>query len=348
MNIIMVSFTRRGYGILKRLNDGFTSLGHKVNGFAKSDYLEPNDGICPLEEPLGEWTGHHFHKGTGLIFIGAVGIAVRAIAPFIECKDRDPAVTVVDEMGQFAISLLSGHLGGANDLTRMTAELLGAVPVITTATDLNHQFAVDLFAKENKLEICDLHRAKKISAAVLEEKEIGLFSNFPVEGEIPEKLTINREQQQNIYITVHGLPEAGEDSLRLVPKAIIMGIGCRKNTSKEHIQRAVEYALEKQGIDRRAVDAVASIDLKQSEPGLLDFVKTWNIRFVTFSAEELQQVTGDFAESEFVRQVTGVSNVCERAALCACRKSGGHLILPKTVIDGVTVAMALRDTVLYF
>ena len=125
-----------------------------------------------------------FEDCDAIVFIGACGIAVRSIAPFVKSKKIDPAVVVVDEQGQFAISLLSGHIGGANELTEEIAEILRAQSVITTATDLNDKFAVDVFAKKNGCFISDMELAKEISAALLAGKEVGFASDFPWIGEI--------------------------------------------------------------------------------------------------------------------------------------------------------------------
>ena len=123
-----------------------------------------------------------FESQDALLFIGATGIAVRSIAPFVADKRKDPAVVVMDEKGIFAISLLSGHIGGANELAGKLANLTGAIPVITTATDVNGRFAVDVFAKKQKLWIADMKAAKRVSADVLDEKKIGLVTEFPDSG----------------------------------------------------------------------------------------------------------------------------------------------------------------------
>lgn len=338
MNIAIVCFTERGSGILRKLQSGMSELSYNVT----ADY--------PLKEPLRNWVSCHFKTGGGLIFVGAAGIAVRSVAPLLEGKDTDPAVVVVDEFGRFSISLLSGHLGGANDLARIAAGILGAVPVITTATDLNHSFAVDLFAQDNGLAIQDFTAAKEISAAVLRKEKIGFFSEFPVEGETPFELAVEEEREWTIYITVweHDLiKRTGQKLLRLAAPAVVLGIGCRRGIPVEIIEAAVERVLKEYRINRAAVVRIASIDLKKSEQGLLQLAKRMKAEFVTYTAEELEQVNGTFTESEFVRQVTGVSNVCERAALCGCC-GPGRLAVKKTAADGVTVAVAIRDMRVYF
>ena len=179
MRLAIISFTVQGGRTAERLERGFKDLGHQSRAFS----------VQKLKIPLSKFVETAFRDEEGLVFVGAAGIAVRSIAPCLKGKDRDPAVIVVDELGNFAVSLLSGHLGGANELALAAASILGAQPVITTATDINHAFAVDLFAKKNELAIDDLKEAKEISAAVLRGEPVGFFSDFPVEGRIPEPLT---------------------------------------------------------------------------------------------------------------------------------------------------------------
>ena len=148
------------------------------------------DRIFDLEGSLSEWTGKRFTDCSRIVFVGAAGIAVRSIAPYLKSKTKDPAVLCVDESGKFVIPLVSGHIGGANEDARSLAEYLGAVPVITTATDLNGLFAVDVFARKNDLRISDMRLAKEISAALLDGKKVGFSCEVPVYGTFPEELTV--------------------------------------------------------------------------------------------------------------------------------------------------------------
>lgn len=379
MRVAVVCFTENGRVITKKLTEGLAARGIEARGYVKRRQTgggetpaRPED-IPALREPLGIWTGRHFKEDDGLIFVGAAGIAVRACAPFLEGKAEDPAVVVVDELGKYSISLLSGHLGGANDLARMAADVLGAEPVITTATDLNETFAVDLFAKKNGLLITDLEAAKLISAAALAGEPIGFFCDFPTEGTIPKELVTGAEKRCNIRVTVRAaektvLEEAAEKTapeeaaekmaalenrrdrveLRLVPMAVVLGIGCRKGASREAIGKLAASLLEEHCIDPSALLCVASIDLKAEEAGLVRFCEKTGVPFTTFSARELLRAEGTFTESEFVRRTTGVGNVCERAAVCGCGAAGGRLMAEKTAAEGVTAAAACRNTVIYF
>lgn len=294
-----------------------------------------------LTECVGEW----FSKEDAFVFFGAAGIAVRCIAPCLGHKSTDPAVVVIDEGGSFCISLLSGHVGGANQLTRQLSELLGAVPVITTATDREGKFAVDVFAKENNFALTDWKRAKEISALILEGGTIGFLTDasfeFAWEGEIPNQLRILGAEErlgEGIWLSPCRTDKQPFPlTLQLIPRMITVGIGCRRNVPKEKIEQAVESCLLENRILFQAVGRVASIDLKSREEGLLAYCEEKGLPFQTFSAKELEAQNGEFTGSGFVKQVTGVENVCERSAVAA---SGGRLLCGKRVYDGVTVALA--------
>lgn len=323
------------------------------------------------QRSLNDWAREMFASMDALIFIGATGIAVRAIAPLVQDKFYDPAVLVMDELGQFCIPLLSGHVGGANELAETISRLIGSQAVITTATDVNHQFAVDVFARKNGLKIVDRELAKEISAELLTGRKVGFFTDFLWNGTLPKGLCEGQFCDRNIQITINTNSlkdslkkrakkegydtETGaqpketdrsetcsreKDILRLVPPVIILGIGCRKGTPAGHIQAAIHQLLKEQNLHPLSIAAIATIDLKKEELGLLAAAEALQTPVICYSSEELAAVPGDFAESAFVKQITGVGNVCERAALKAARERGGYLVCHKTVYDGVTVAAA--------
>ncbi|HIR27833.1 MAG TPA: cobalt-precorrin 5A hydrolase [Candidatus Choladousia intestinigallinarum] len=305
------------------------------------------------KESLKEWCGRCFSQAEALIFVGACGIAVRTIAPFLQDKTRDPAVLVMDEAGKYVISLVSGHIGGANRLALRVSESLGAEPVITTATDVNGKFAVDVFARDNGLVIDSMKAAKEISAAVLRENRVYLYCEGKIKGKFPEELTLweQRELPQEkegavIWISPF-LPEKPKEDfqgtvLHLIPKAVSVGIGCRRGKSREEIQQTVLEAASLAGVMSGAFEQAASVDLKKGEPGILGFCQEWGLPYRTYSSEELSEVTGEFSSSAFVKEITGTDNVCERAAL-ACAGSGGRLIQRKYAKNGVTAALAVRE-----
>lgn len=291
-----------------------------------------------------------------IIFVGATGIAVRAIAPFICGKAVDPAVLVIDEAGRYVISLLSGHLGGANALARTAASLIEAEPIITTATDAESAFAVDTFAKENGFLLTDLRKAKEVSAKVLRGEKLRIYSDIPMErlvqrparheAELVPAQDIDRADIVISYRT-HILKPAENSSqaigLRLIAKRVHVGLGARKGVTQAEVAAAVATCLEDAGIDPRAVVALASIDLKKQEAGILAYSYESGVPFVTYTAEELRTVEGAFAGSSFVQSVTGVANVCERAAAYAAGRSGhAEVLVHKTIHGNVTTAVAVE------
>ena len=293
---------------------------------------------CGRPLKLDAWTAAEFSKADGLVFVGAAGIAVRAIAPHVRSKTSDPAVVAVDECGQFAVPLLSGHLGGANDLARSVAKVCGAVPVITTATDANGVFAVDEWAKRQGCAVLNAERIKLVSGALLAGKPVRVRSPWPIVGEPPAGVIPVESGPCDVALDVCG---GAEEALRLVPGIAVLGVGCRRGTSCETLEAAFAALLRKTGLAASAVCAAATIDLKQDEAGLLEFCARhgWPLR--TYTAAELQAAQGEFTSSEFVSRVTGVDNVCERAAVLAAGE-GGMLRWTKQAGGGVTMAVALR------
>lgn len=277
---------------------------------------------------LDEWTRSAMERKHVLLFIGACGIAVRAIAPYVENKLYDSPVLVCDELGTFVIPLLSGHMGGANELAVKLSEYLGAVPVITTATDLNRKFAVDLFAKENELAVMNKDGIAKVSSKILHGEPV----TISIEGYPPKHAV-------DIVVTSKNKPF--DASLLLKPKLYAIGVGCKKGKEAEKLETWICENLDKVGISDKEVFALASIDVKKEEAGLIAWADKQKLPFFTYSAEELSAVSGDFDSSAFVEQQVGVGNVCERAAMRACGDSA-ELVLRKQSFDGMTIAIAKR------
>ena len=346
----MICFTERGAWVCRRLFHKLKETGEECEAIIPKRFLREEWKKEELKkkekESLSQWTGKMFAEKRAMIFVSATGIAVRAIAPWIRDKMTDPPVVTVDEGAQFVIPLLSGHVGGANELARHIADWLEAVPVITTATDVNGKFAVDLFASAYHMTITDRKEAKNISAAVLEGKQIGVFSDLPIK-KLPDGFVMDRWCEENICITVKdpSFPEKKASYLRLVPRAVVLGVGCRRGTDPEFMKEKVFVLLKEHGIDPAAVKAIASVDVKQDEPAVLDLKQLFDgeclhqpceQRFYT--PEQLNQVPGDFKESAFVKKQIGVGNVCERSACAA----GGKLLVEKQAGDGITLAAALE------
>ena len=332
MKLAVFAFSRRGLEAAERVraalaeDDCRTYAPERLAG----------EGVTPIAPPLPEFVGPVFREADALVFVGACGIAVRAIAPHVRDKRTDPAVVSVDELARFVIPLLSGHIGGANALAARLADALGAAAAVTTATDINGRFSVDAWAADRGLFLDDMKAAKAVSAAIL-EGPVPLDSDFPVVTELPCGLVPGDGGPVGVCISWRR-KRPFDTTLLLAPKVIRLGIGCRRGTSPEAVRSLVDQVLEENGIHPQAVRQAASIDLKKDEQGLLAFCRErgWPIEFDT--AAQLEAVEGDFTPSEFVRRTTGVDNVCERAAALG----GGNLIVRKTARDGVTVAAAVE------
>ena len=339
----LIAFTENGEKLLRKLVALLSDCHiQEDNEFSADDLMLAGNPLSAENGmSLRTFTANCFQKGNVLIYIGAVAIAVRAIAPFIKDKTKDPAVISIDEKGEFVIPVLSGHLGGANTEARKIASILGGTAVITTATDVNHEFAVDVFARDNGLVISDMKKAKEYTAKLLRDKkgyyciDERLRPYIKVEG-MPGNIT---EGDRDGAFVIS--PAAAEyEELRLIPKCIIVGMGCKRGKTREELAPFLYKNLEKLGLDPRAVRAIASADIKRDEVGLKELANELGTLFLTFSVGKLNAQEGDFCGSDFVRSVTGVDNVCERAVIaCGARKT----ILHKTAECGMTLAIGIVD-----
>lgn len=330
MNAALFAYSRRGCATARRVMEALA--GWDVQPYTMERFEE--DSFAPIRRPAKDFYGPIFASAQAMIFVSSVGLAVREIAPHLKSKATDPAVLVLDELGQYVIPVLSGHIGGANELAKALAAALGAQAVITTATDINGRFSVDAWAARKGCAIASLPLAKAVSAAVL-EGDVPLLSDFPIVTDLPQGIALGDGGPLGVYVGVYEKTPF-ERTLRLVPRVVHLGIGCRKGTDQETVRAAVDEALAAHGIDKRAIKCAASIDLKAEEAGLLAYCRSEGLPVRFYTADELRAVRGEFTPSEFVKTVTGVDNVCERAALL----NAETLLIKKTACDGVTVAAA--------
>lgn len=291
---------------------------------------------------LSDWTKAAFEKKTPLVYVGAVGIAVRTIAPFVESKLTDSPVIVVDEQGQYVIPILSGHVGGANELARVIALHLGASPVITTATDINSVFAVDVFAVKNGFSILKKDGIKQISSRLLKNEQVSMAveTGHEIVGELPAGIKlVEYPPAEDVDIVISDDEDAlSRAVMPLRPKRIILGMGCKKGKPYQDI----EAIIDESGIDLDQVYALATIDIKKDEPGFLELVERNRIKLITYTGDQLLEAKGDFSASDFVKATVGVDNVCERSAVLAAGENGS-LLTKKKAKNGVTLAVSKRD-----
>lgn len=348
--VAILSVTAGGGELAKQIADSLQP-DFQVQCYALSKY--PVSGAIPYED-LKSLTKKLFPRVDGLVFISACGIAVRMIAPLVTSKVKDPAVIVVNQTGKYAISLLSGHLGGANALTEKIAAGIGAIPVITTATDGEEAFSPDLFAQKNSLWISDLKMAKEMAAAVVNGEQIGFCSEYSY-GELPENfrrsvIPVSRELgaafacQKGICVAERPEKSPFPRTLYLLPKNLVIGVGCKRGTDPEALEQFLLQSLENLQLPLQRVGQITSIDLKKEEEAICCFAEKYKIPFVTYSAEKLARVKGTFSHSDFVEQTTGVDNVCERSAVCG----GGRLCYPKHAMQGMTMALGELPVELHF
>jgi cobalt-precorrin 5A hydrolase len=291
--------------------------------------------------------GDLFAKYEGIIFIMACGIVVRSIAPFLKDKKNDPAVLVVDEKGEYVISLLSGHYGGANRLARQVAEQIGAQAVITTATDLNQAPAFDLFAREQECVIENESELKELSAALVNGETVCFHTPYRVLGEFSG--AIRRPDQTSgdaarwaVVLDSHldNQPQA-QRVLYLRPHNLILGIGCKKGTSKGDVQAAITAFLRKNRRSFLSVKKIVSIEHKAAEAGILEFCRERGLTFQTLSVAELLAIEPELPTSAFVKETVGVGNVAEACALLGGDRT--RLIGGKTIYPGITLALAEEE-----
>ena len=330
MIISLVAFTSSGKATMHQIANFLYRQGNPI---LDACFLPHSDFS------LHEWTAKAF-QSDAIVFVGACGIAVRAIAPFVKDKYSDPAVVSIDDLGKFAVPLLSGHVGGANELAVMIANATDGIPVISTATDLHDKFAVDVWAKTHGIRLCERQYAKEVSAALLDNKPVEIISDYMIDDDLPNGLVFADSGELGICISCDTQIRPFKHTLHAVPQIVTIGVGCRKNVTFETFERVVLDTLKRNNLSIESVACLATIDRKAEEPCIHAFCNTYQLPFVTASAEVLASVQGDFTASEFVGRVTGVDNVCERAAVLA---GGGTLLLCKQCQEGVTVAASAPD-----
>lgn len=343
MRIGIISFTERGEALSRKIERCLRG-SYSCILYTKRQKAQGATEIIYVPGHLTDWAGKQFEEKNALLFIGACGIAVRSIAPFVRDKLKDSPVLVMEETGQYVIPLLSGHYGGANALARQIAKKTGAVPVITTATDVNHLFAIDVFAAENDLWIAQHEGIARVSAGLLERMTVTMSLAGGWEGKMPQEIIpfpYPPMEDVDVLVAVQR-PEHVQVKLQLVPKSIVLGMGCKKGKTGSEIEQFVTEQLEKLRIPIQAAAKLATIDRKAGEEGLLAFAGKYGLDFETYTKEELAEAEGDFSGSRFVAEQVGVDNVCERAATLSAG-AGGTLLLKKVAQDGMTLAVAERQ-----
>jgi cobalt-precorrin 5A hydrolase len=338
--IKILALTPRGAALARQLCAG---LAGAQCWLPQNQAREPGDLVFVN---LAQAFQEAFARKENLVCVMAAGIVVRTLAPFLKGKAEDPAVVVVDEAGQFAISLLSGHLGGANDLAREVAKIMGGTPVITTATDVQGLPALDVLAAENGLVIENLPEVRVISMALLAGRPIrvvdpqgylaGMLAahaeSFIPAPDLDQALSIPGPA---VYVGFRERPWPA-DWLRLRPRNLVAGMGCHKGIPEKELIDFIKSTFQQAGLSLLSLKAVATIEAKKEEPGLRMAARSLGVEFLWFTAQELERVPAPNPSQRVARHM-GVASVSEAAAL----KAGGvELLVPKRKAANATLAVA--------
>jgi len=320
MKLACIAFTVTGLDIAGRIK---LMEGIEADIYDKHSY----------KSSLDHMFAHYDH----IVFISAAGIAVRLCAPYLESKACDPGIVVIDDLGRFCISLVSGHMGGANALALKLSGLLNCCPVITTASDGRGIEAVDMFAKANGLYIESLEDAKRITAMMLEGRRLKLESEL--ELELAYKNLAEEEYEGVVLVSSASRISKPVPYCILRPRNLNIGLGCRRGKRMEEILEAITEVFDRSNLSLRSIKAVATVDIKADEHGIIDACRHLDCDMKVFERAAIAGIEAGFQPSEFVRSRLGISSVCEP---CACL-AGGSLIVKKTVINGITIAVSRED-----
>lgn len=320
MKMVLISVTQKGNEIGKRLRHAFPEL----------EIVTREDVV---QEGLQNVTKKAIENHNTIIFVSSTGIAVRAVAPWVRDKREDPAVIVIDSEARYAISLLSGHIGGANKITEYIATHLGATPIITTATDQLGIMAPDLISQEHHLQIESMKRCKEISVRLIQGEKVAFIDEANLIP-IPEGY-VGKGEGANYHVVVSNKAHVPYAHLQLIRKNIVLGIGCRKNLSPKKMRAYILSQLEDLNIHPLAVGKIVSIDIKKDEKCITELSQYLKASFQVYSKEEINVVGEHFEGSDFVERNVGVRGVCEPCVIL----SGAKIIKKKSKYDGMTLCV---------
>ena len=321
--VAIISITKNGDKIMNTiLRDG------------RYEYV-PYRSAVSKKEKMSNIVKDIFDDVDAIVFTCSLGICVRVIAPFIKSKKTDPAVVCIPNGGLMAISVLSGHLGGANKLATELAGILGAQPIITTATDIMGIKAPDIIAKENGLYIDSMADCKKISSILVDSGEVAILDEDGIIKEPGYKEYNENERYEGIITITNKADRYYDNCLKLIRRNIVLGIGCRKNYDPEQMKTQVLDKLKEMNLHEKSIAVVCSIDIKAQEPAIMELSKYFGVPYKTFTAKQILKVENLFKVSEFVKSAIGVGAVAEPCVYLA----GAEIIMHKVSMDAMTLAI---------
>ena len=289
---------------------------------------ENNEDLIVINERVPILLEKTFNKYDLHIFVAATGAVVRIIEGKFKSKDTDPAVITIDDHANFVILLLSGHLGGANEECKKIANGIGAIPVITTASDVGGKIAVDTLSQKIKAKLNDLDGAKRVTSLIVNGENVSLH--------LPKNIVNHDENSAGAIIVSN---RKNIEISKIIPQNIFIGIGCKRGVSKEHIIEKLKYAMDKQNLELSAIKMAASAWVKSDETGLLEAMKELDIPIKFFEKEEILKLEDLIEEkSEYVKKTIGVYGVSEPCAFLASSGKGAFLA-KKIKLDGMTLSI---------
>lgn len=329
MNIAILSVTNQGKEISDKLYENL-----------KDNPLVLN--VSQYHKNVIQTVNNIFNEYDCIIGIMASGIMIRSIAPHVNSKLSDPAVLLIDDNANFVISLLSGHFGGANDLTLKISEILSSTPVITTSTDVNNKVGIDSIAKRYYFSLENPRNIKYINRALINNQSVDLFlpSNlsYIIDEDVKKSYSIHFDDDTDFIKAV-----VEDHDVILKPKNMVMGIGARRDIAVEKVENAITQACLILEIPPSRIDYFATADVKKNEKGIIENVNRLNKEIKIISMDSIKSYQNDeCSKSDFVMKQFGVKGVCEPTALIA-NGNDSHLIFKKTAYDGVTIAVSLKD-----
>jgi cobalt-precorrin 5A hydrolase len=345
--IAIIAITKNGIKMAKGLKEKFPTW----EIFAPEKFSDDDKKINWYNNSTTIKIKELFESNDGLICLFSLGAVVRLISPHLKDKKTDPAVIVIDDQAQFVISTLSGHLGGANQLTNDIAEQLGAIPVITTAADVNKTIAVDLVGKDLGWKIDDDSNVTKISAFMVNAEKIGVYQNCGVKNWWKNKLPENVSTYSNIdelkksqskgYLIISDERindnEILENAVVYRPPSLVIGIGLHWDTTKDKIIQGLEISLQKFNLSKKSIARFVSIKKEKDVVGLKKVAEEMNIPLEFFDRSDLAAIKTP-NPSKMVEGYEGTASVSEAAAI---KSSGGNLIVEKQKFPpDLTIAIA--------
>lgn len=352
MKLAVIAVTRRGTELGLRISKTLEACeGYEVTVFTMPELAGDIEGTIPLEVPPSKIIGDLFSQYRGLIMVMALGIVIRLLAPHVRDKKTDPAVVVLDEGGNFVISALSGHSGGANDLARVLAGALGVTAVITTATDVNGVPAVDVLARDFQMIPSAPEAVKFFNAALARGEHLDLYSQYKLPLRSTNFLSIRPWEEfgretgcRRIIVTGMDPFPATDTDLVFRPRNLIVGVGCKQGIYYGEVLKEIKKTLQLAGRSLLSVRALATIGIKTYEEGLIKASIEIGVPLLGFSVEEINTAIDRYrlSKSDLVMRKMGVGGVCEPAALLACRQ--GRLLVHKRKYQGIAMALAEEES----